>query len=30
MFTLSDISEAHKQVKTGADFPAYARALTTM
>jgi uncharacterized protein YbcV (DUF1398 family) len=30
MFTLSDISTAHARVKTGADFPAYARALTTM
>jgi hypothetical protein len=27
MFTLSDISTAHAQVKSGADFPAYARAL---
>lgn len=30
MFTLSNIASAHAQVKTGADFPAYARALTTM
>lgn len=30
MFTLSDISIAHAQVKTGADFPAYARSLIAM
>ena len=30
MFTLSDISTAHAQVKTGADFPAYARDLIAM
>lgn len=27
MFALSDISEAHKHVKSGADFPVYAHAL---
>ena len=30
MFTLSDISTAHAQVKTGADFPRYARDLIAM
>ena len=30
MFTLSDITEAHKRVKTGADFPQYARDLIAM
>lgn len=30
MFTLADISEAHKSVKTWADFPVYARAITEM
>jgi uncharacterized protein YbcV (DUF1398 family) len=30
MFTLSDISTAHAQVKSGADFPAYARSLIAM
>jgi len=30
MFTLSDISLAHEKVKTGADFPSYAHALTEM
>ncbi len=28
MFTLTQIQEAHKKVKTGADFPQYARDLT--
>ncbi len=30
MFALSDISEAHKHVKSGADFPVYAHALREM
>lgn len=30
MFTLSDISREHAKVKTGADFPIYARTLTEM
>ena len=30
MFTLNDIAEAHKSVKTGADFPRYAEILTEM
>lgn len=30
MFTLSDISKAHESVKSGADFPVYARAITLM
>ena len=28
MFTLTQIQEAHQKVKTGADFPQYARDLT--
>ena len=30
MFTLSQIQEAHKKVKTGADFPAYAREIQAL
>ena len=30
MFTLSDISDAHARVKSGADFPQYARDLIAM
>jgi hypothetical protein len=30
MFTLSDISTAHARVKSGADFPQYARELITL
>lgn len=30
MFTLSDISDAHARIKTGADFPQYARDLIAM
>ena len=30
MFTLDQIREAHSRVKSGADFPKYARELTEM
>mgnify|MGYP000942912185 CR=1 FL=1 len=30
MFTLEQIQQAHKKVKSGADFPAYAQELTDM
>jgi hypothetical protein len=30
MFTLEQIQQAHKKVKSGADFPAYAQELTNM
>lgn len=30
MFTLEDIQSAHKKVKSGADFPAYAEEITRM
>lgn len=30
MFTLTEIQEAHKKVKSGADFPAYAREIRAL
>lgn len=30
MFTLDQIQEAHKKVKSGADFPTYAQELSEM